>query len=144
MPRPPKFSAKKKAGIVQWILDFNQAHGRGGMAGAVKKYKVSWPTIISWTGQGKATAQDAALVKPVKVAAQAAKEAKSPETSAAPAKRGRPRKTAEAPAVKITTGLGSQISGHLSNIDKFTSDIASLQAALTKEKNAVAAILAKL
>ena len=74
--RGVRYSDSKKAKIVKFVQDYNQANGRGGQAAAVKKYGVSALTISKWSkkdgkGPQKAPAASKKKAVPTKSASSA-------------------------------------------------------------------------
>ncbi len=72
-----RYSDEEKKKIVDFVIDYNSANGRGGQSAAMNKFKVTPLTIAKWIKSSgkKAAAKPAKAVKAVK-AAKPAKAAK--------------------------------------------------------------------
>ncbi len=49
-----RYTAAEKADVLNWVNDYNVKHGRGGVANASKKFKITQLTIHNWVRQGGA------------------------------------------------------------------------------------------
>lgn len=70
MGRGSRYAAEKKQEIIDYVIAYNAAHGRGGQSKAVAKYKLSAITCASWlkaagvpTGKGAVKTKAAKVVK---------------------------------------------------------------------------------
>ena len=75
-----RYSDSKKAEVVQFVQDYNQANGRGGQSAAVKKYGVSALTVSKWSKKdGKGPQKDPAAPKKKAVPTKSASSASGTE-----------------------------------------------------------------
>jgi transposase-like protein len=108
-----RYSDQEKSRILDHIDKYNSGHGgRGGMADASNRFKVSFLTLRQWLGKVQ-----------TKKAAPAAKKA-----GAGYAKR----------SVEGNNGnLRSKLQSHIDNIERYSRQISDLEAQIAREKEAI-------
>lgn len=118
MAERKRYSKDEKNKIIEFIEQFNDNHnGRGGFTAAVKKFKVSMPTLMNWTkGSGNPIGNQVA----------------SPSSFVAKRPVGRPRKVPT-----IASNIQSEIMMHLEAIDRYNAQILEFKQAIQKEKDAI-------
>ena len=116
------YSAAKRRKAVQFILDWDSEHGRGGTAQATKKFKITFPTLKNWM---------AASGKPAK---------KKPGRKAAVAPKTIASRKVTSKAVK-SSGAHKDILARLDKIVSCQSQIDALRNQIEKEKAAIRNIL---
>ena len=109
-----RYSDQEKSRILDHIDRYNAGHGgRGGMADASKKFKVSFLTLRQWLGKVQ-----------TKKAAPASKKAYGA---------GYAKRSAEG----NNGNLRSKLQSHIDNIERYTRQISDLEAQIAREKEAI-------
>lgn len=108
-----RYSPKERAKILRSVAAYNKANGRGGVAHAVKKYKVTFLTLSRWL-----------------------KKTNAKITSGKKASKKKSR-------VKASSGLlGKSLTQSLSKIGKLEKEISQRQALIQMEKRKIKKLLA--
>lgn len=108
-----RYSNNEKAKVLNFIEQWDKDHGRGGKLAAFKKFKVSPLTIRSW------------------IAEEGKKPVERTETAKAVNKNVYEKTTVQ------VSGLREKVASHIEKIEKYSSQIAELQAKIDKEKEAI-------
>jgi hypothetical protein len=101
-----RYTDAQKKEVVDFILSYNAANGRGGQSKAAAKYKISQITIASWLKAAGAPAPQTATATEVKApkATKAPKAAKTPKAKKAP----KAKEAAKAPKAAAKSKAGTR------------------------------------
>lgn len=119
-----RYSDAEKAKILDFIRNYDEKNGRGGKLQAFNKFKVSPLTLRSWIAESERNKKFAS---------------KKAEKTIVSTKIAAPSKT----TAQVATGAAvkEKIALHIENIEKYSSQIADLQAKIEREKAEVQKVL---
>jgi len=129
-----RFTAEEKAEI----LDFVEKHGRGGIAAASRKYKVSANTIITWKKEGKGPKKSSVKKATKKVAKKAAKKTAKKAAKKSAAKKAKKAAASAAASAAVSAGFKkSEVRSVFAQVSKHQKEIASLVKKIQAEQSAI-------